>query len=84
MAKSERQRLLDRVKLMAERGQRQTLLLRMMIEGRARWEPFSDDMARGEVCVGGMRYLTRLGENGVPEISDLILAALKRVESEVK
>lgn len=40
-----------------------------MTAGLARWEPFPmGDGREGEVCVGGLRYATKLNKFGVPEM----------------
>lgn len=51
------------------------LLLAAIVSGRARVEPLG---ASVEVCTGGLRYATKLGENGCPLVSDVIRTALLR------
>lgn len=48
------------------------LVLAAIISGRARWEPFTGDSLRGELCFDGMRYATELDEFGCPVVNDLI------------
>lgn len=50
---------------------------RAVVAGVARWEFFSGSSEQGEVCVGGLRYSTRLNV-GVPILSPTIRAALER------
>ena len=52
------------------------LLLRAMVAGKARWEPFAGDASKGEVCVGGMRYSTELDETGCPLVHEALSSAL--------
>lgn len=51
------------------------LLLAAIVSGRARIEPLG---ANVEVCTGGLRYATKLDENGCPLVSDVIRTALLR------
>ena len=43
------------------------LLLWAMCVGAGRWEPLGD--LSGEFCINGIRHLTRLDENGCPEMT---------------
>jgi hypothetical protein len=54
-----------------------SLLLQAICAGVARWEFFTDDKARGEVCCNGLRYSTRLDELQLPILTDHIRHALK-------
>ena len=51
-----------------------------MCVGPARWEPFGD--MRGEFCMNGIRYLTKLDEFGVPEMTDGMRAAIAKARGE--
>ena len=46
------------------------LVARALAAGVARWELFTNAEQSGELCIGGMRYVTQLDEFGVPELSD--------------
>lgn len=50
---------------------------RAVVAGKARWEFFSGSSEQGEVCVGGLRYSTRL-DVGVPVLYPVLRAALER------
>lgn len=50
---------------------------RAVVAGVARWEFFDGSEDRGEVCVGGLRYATRL-DVGVPVLGPALRAALER------
>lgn len=47
-----------------------------MCVGSARWEPWGD--GRGEFCMNGLRYATKLDEFGIPEMTDAMRAAIAR------
>lgn len=51
------------------------MLLSAVISGRAKWHQWEDGK-RGEVSVGGMRYVAVLGDDGCPILHDHIRAAL--------
>lgn len=46
------------------------LVARALAARVARWELFTNAEQSGELCIGGMRYVTQLDEFGVPELSD--------------
>lgn len=50
---------------------------RAVVAGVARWEFFSGSTDQGEVCVGGLRYATRL-DVGVPMLGPNLREALER------
>jgi hypothetical protein len=50
---------------------------RAVVAGVARWEFFSGSDDNGEVCVGGLRYATRLNI-GVPVLGPALRTALER------
>lgn len=55
-----------------------TLLLRQIVSGRARWEPFEvSSQGRGEVCVDGRRYVTHLDADGCPVVGEGLREALE-------
>jgi len=58
-----------------------TLLLAAMCAGIVRWEPFSGDPIRGELCFGGMRYSTSLDAEACPILNEVIRP---RLEAECK
>jgi hypothetical protein len=53
------------------------IFTRAVIAGVARWEYFAGSIDRGEVCVDGFRYATRLNV-GVPILHDGLRAVLER------
>jgi hypothetical protein len=54
------------------------LIAAAIVAGVARWEFFTGDRSRGEICVGGLRYSSKLDEFGVPELNEITRAALSR------
>jgi len=48
--------------------------------GTVRWELFTGDNIRGEICVGGLRYATHLDEWGVPVLSENTRTALAKAK----
>jgi hypothetical protein len=46
------------------------LVLRGIIGGWLRWEPFQANDGHGELCFGGIRHLTRLDDFGCPLMTD--------------
>lgn len=50
---------------------------RAVVAGVARWEPFSGMSDQGEVCVGGLRYSTRL-DVGVPVLGPALREELEK------
>jgi hypothetical protein len=54
------------------------LFAKAVCQDVARWEFFSGDRQRGEVCVGGMRHATSLNEYGCPRLHDHLRHALRK------
>lgn len=47
-----------------------------MCVAAGRWEPYGD--GRGEFCINGLRYSTRLDEFGCPVVNSAIRAAISK------
>lgn len=47
-----------------------------------RWEAWGD--GRGEFCINGMRYATKLDEFGIPEVTAALRAAIDRAKGDGK
>ena len=56
---------------------KQKALLALMISGDAKWEPFNSNDGRGEVCVNGLRYSSKLDSDGVPVIYPVLECHLR-------
>lgn len=56
-----------------------TLIARALVAGKCRWEPFSGNDGRGELCANGMRYCTELDPYGVPALSGHTRALLTQL-----
>lgn len=54
----------------------ESLVLGLMIAKRVRWEPYSGQTQRGELCFGNFRYGADLNEMGCPTVSDSVRDAL--------
>jgi hypothetical protein len=48
-----------------------SLFARAVCAGVARWEPFHSNPNLGEICMGGLRFVSRL-EHGYPVLSECI------------
>lgn len=55
-----------------------TILLRALLHGKARWEPFTGCTKQGEVCVGGFRWATILDKWGFPVLHDALRSELQK------
>jgi hypothetical protein len=55
------------------------LLIRAFCNFQVRWEPW--DAERGEACVNGICFATRLDTDGVPIVTDALRAALASAEA---
>ena len=51
-----------------------------LIQKLARWEPFPGSESDGEVCVGGLRYCSKLDEFGVPVLTDATRAEISKTK----
>lgn len=57
------------------------LLLRVIVSGRAHWQPFAfSSLGRGEVVVGVQRYIVSLDDFGCPLLTDELREALVSAE----
>lgn len=52
-----------------------TIVARLLIQGKARWEP-----STSEFCINGMRYSTSLDGLGVPVLHSVLRAAIEKAE----
>ncbi len=53
------------------------LLLKAIINGKARWEFLSNSVTSGEVCFGGLRYLVQIDEkDGCPALYEEVYERL--------
>jgi hypothetical protein len=49
-----------------------------LVAGKIRWEFFAGNAVHGEICVGGIRWATKLDEFGVPELTENTRAAIAK------
>lgn len=61
-------------------GRDASLILRLMIAGRIRWDPFTASRT-GEICFNGLRYACSL-ENGQPQLCVTLRNQLMKLDAQ--
>lgn len=55
-----------------------------LVAGKIRWEAFAGNAEHGEICVGGMRWATKLDEFGVPVLTENTRAAIAKATGQTE